>query len=199
MKTAAMAAIYQDDDRMTEIIFKASQIFYHKGFDGTSMNDIAEAMDMTKAGIYHYVESKEDLLFKIMSDAMDWMDREVVEPAKGISDPAERLTWIIRRHAREMIEGASSISIVSEELLALGPKRRQQIQERRQIYHNFVKNTVLAMKAEGKLRDVDPTVAVFSLFGMLLWLPRWYQRDGSLTTSQAIDNVISLYFGGILK
>lgn len=199
MRSAALSLNLRDDDRMVEIIHKASNIFYEKGFDGTSMNDIAEAMGLTKAGLYHHVESKEDLLFKIMNFAMDWMEREVLEPAKGISDPQERLRWMIWRHGRQMLEGGSAVAIVAEELLALSPKRRQQIIARRQGYFNQVRAAIEAMRGQGKLRQVDPTVAAFSLFGMLLWLPRWYEPEGTLSTSQALDEVIGLFFNGLLK
>lgn len=158
----------------------------------------AEAMKLTKAGLYHYVESKEDLLFKIMSFALDWLDREVVESARRISDPTERLEWIIRRHGREMLEGGNAISIVAEEVLSLGSKHRRQIQARRQIYFDFVRDSIVATRAKGKMRNIDPTIATYCLFGMLLWLPRWYQRDGSLSTTDAVDDLISLFFRGLL-
>ncbi len=184
---------------MVEIIQIASRLFYEQGFDGTSMNDIAKAMDLTKAGLYHHVESKEDLLFKIMNFGLDWIEREVIEPAKGISDPHERLRWVIWRHGREMLEGGGEVAIVAEEILALSPRRRQQIVARRQVYFDFVREAILALRSQGKLREVDPNVAAFSMFGMLLWLPRWYQREGGLTTAQALESVINLFFGGLLK
>jgi TetR/AcrR family transcriptional regulator, cholesterol catabolism regulator len=199
VKTAAVFAKYQDDDRTAEIIYKASRIFYEKGFDGTSMNDIANAMGLTKAGLYHYVESKEDLLFTIMNFALDWLEREVIEPAGGISDPYERLRWVIRRHGRSMIEGDGAVAIVAEELLALSPKHRKQIEARRQVYYELVHEAILAMQAQGKLRAIDPAAAAYSLFGVLLWLPRWYRPELRLSTAQALDNVTSLFFNGLLK
>ena len=184
---------------MVEIIYQASRMFYERGFDGTSMSDMAAAMDLTKAGLYHYVVSKEDLLFKIMNFALDWLEREVIEPARDISDPSERLRWVIRRHGRQMLEGASAVAIVAEEILALSPNHRKLIVARRKVYFSLVHDAITAMQAQGKLRAVDPTVAAYGLFGVLLWLPRWYDPAGALSSSEILDNVTSLFFHGLLR
>jgi len=199
MQFSAASPSFRHDDRLVEIIYRASRIFHEKVFDGTSMNDIADAMGLTKAGLYHHVTSKEDLLFKIMSFALDWLEREVIEPAGGISDPQERLRWVIRRHGRQMLEGASAVAVVAEEILALSPKHRKLILARRRVYFDLVHDAISALQARGQLRAIDPTVAAHGMFAILLWLPRWYQPDGPLSSVQILDQVAILFFEGLLK
>src|SRR5437764_13286898 len=94
-KTAKAAP---NDARRVEICRTAAQIFRDRGFDATSVSDIARALGMTKAGLYHYFESKEALLFEIMTYGLDRVRDEVVIPARAVRDPEERLQQIIIRH-----------------------------------------------------------------------------------------------------
>jgi len=72
--------------RASHVYRIAAEIMCQKGYEGTSMNDIAEAAGLTKAGIYHYIRGKEDLLFEIMTYAMDNLDQRVIAPAREIAD-----------------------------------------------------------------------------------------------------------------
>jgi len=186
-------------DRTTELYLTAATIFYEKGFDATSMNDLAEAFQLTKAGLYYYIKSKEDLLFAIMNFGMDCLQHRVIEPALAETDPERRLRLIIRAHARELTEGSKAIAILTDEVAALLPRHRNQILERKRAYFNLVRGTLDALAAAGQLRDVNTTVATFSLFGMLLWLPHWYRRDGRLTSDQVIEETLHVALGGLLQ
>ena len=73
------------EDRAQSVLFKAADLFYRQGYDATSMNDIAQAVELTKAGLYYYTKGKEDWLYKIMDFAMDCVERDIVEPAEEIS------------------------------------------------------------------------------------------------------------------
>ncbi|MDZ4850055.1 MAG: TetR/AcrR family transcriptional regulator [Pirellulaceae bacterium] len=188
-----------DKNREIEIYIKAAQIIYEKGYAAASMSDIAEAMQMTKAGIYYYIKSKEDLLFAIMTYAMDRLEEEVVTPARAERDPEKRLRMIIRNHGRLLTEGVQAISILSDEVSALTPRHRQKILDRKRAYFDLVRHTLDALKATGKLRAIDSTVATFGLFGMLLWLPRWYVAQGKLSSQKVVDELSKLAIAGLLK
>ncbi len=189
----------EEPDRTVTIFLTAAQIFHERGYDATSMSDLAEALEITKAGLYYYIDSKEDLLFRIMNFGLDWLEKEVIEPARALSDPEERLRWVIRRHGSELLVGSRTIPILTDEDSALAPKHRMHIQTRKRLYFDLVRDTLNDLKRQGKLRDIDTTVAAFSLFGMLLWLPRWYQPDGSLAAAETLDHLTNLFFGGLLN
>ena len=97
MKTSKKPAIASECDRTVDIYTKAAEIFHEQGFDATSMSIIAAAVDLTKAGLYYYIESKEDLLFAIMNYAMERLETEVIEPSRQVADPSERLQEHHRR------------------------------------------------------------------------------------------------------
>jgi len=197
--SAKKPAIAPECDRTIDIYTKAAEIFHAQGFDATSMSNIAAAVDLTKAGLYYYIESKEDLLNAIMSYAMERLETMVMEPSREVADPEERLKSIIERHARLLIEGNKAITILTDEIEGLKPKHRRQILDRKRVYMEFVRDTLEAIRASGKLRDINSTVATFSLFGTLLWLPRWYRQDGALNHDQVIEAITNIATGGLLK
>ena len=67
------------------------------------------------------------------------------------------------------------------------------------LYFDLIRRTLLELRAAGRLRDVDATVATFSLLGMILWLPRWFRQDGALTQEQVAEEIAKLALGGLIK
>src|ERR1043165_7507946 len=78
----------------------AAEVFHRKGYDNTSMSDVAEAAGLTKAGLYHHVTSKESLLYTVLDYGLDLTESYVMKPLEGIADPLERLKTMIDLHLR---------------------------------------------------------------------------------------------------
>ncbi len=184
--------------RRAEICRAAAQIFRDRGFDATSVSDVARALGLTKAGLYHYFESKEALLFEIMSFGLDRVRDEVVVLVRGIRDPEERLRQLIVRHARITTRGQGAVAHLGDEIRALPPASRKQLEERMRVYFDLVRNTLAELKSAGRLRQVDLTVAAFSVLGMILWLPRWFRQDGRLTQEQVANEIANIAIGGLI-
>ncbi|HEY0406283.1 MAG TPA: TetR/AcrR family transcriptional regulator [Pyrinomonadaceae bacterium] len=187
------------NERLAEIYRTAAQIILRKGYDATSVNDIANALGMTKAGLYHYINGKKELLFDIMNFGLDELDEEVVTPAQSITDTAARLRFIIASHARLVTRGQGAITILVDEMTALAPAQSRKITHRKRTYFDCLRDTLNQLRAEGKLRDVDPTAATFSLLGMINWLSRWYRQDGALTDEEAAEQIVKIAFHGLLR
>src|SRR5262245_29796746 len=185
--------------RRAEICRTAAQLFRDRGFDATSVSDVARALGLTKAGLYHYFESKEALLFEIMSYGLDRVRDEVLVPVRAVRDPEERLHQIVLRHANIATQGRGAVTHLGDEIRALPPAARRQLEERMRKYVELVRDTLAELKATGRLRDVDPTVAAFSLIGMILWLPRWFRQDGRLSQQQVARELAKLALGGLLR
>ena len=185
--------------RASQIYRVAAEIMCQKGYEATSMNDIAEAAGLTKAGIYHYIRGKEDLLFEIMNYAMDVVDERVIAPSREIAGAEERLCSILDRHTRSILEGVGALTIVLEEMTALTPAHRRVITARKRVYFEFIRSTLQALAAEGKLRKINPTTAAFSLLGMILWISRWYRRDGAIKPQDALKDYMEMATNAVLK
>lgn len=189
-------------DRQQQIFIAASKLFVERGFAGTSMSDIADAVQITKAGLYHFVSSKEDLLFTIMSYGMDRLELDVVQPARAVSDPLERLRVIVRNHAmnvgRVVTESGSPLSIVVDEPAGLSPENRKIIDARKREYFDLLRGTLQALKDEGRVREgLDTTVAAFTIIGMVMWIARWRRPEGRLSLEHVADQISSTALAGV--
>ena len=197
--TGRPAAGESDPDRRAEIYRSAARIFHRKGYHATSINDIAAAVGLTKAGLYYYIKGKQDLLFAIMSFAMDLLDEQVIEPARRQEDAETRLRAIVGCHARLITQDSSALTILVNELEGLLPDDRADIIGRQRDYVDFIADTLAALRDEGKVVDLDPTVGAFSLVGMILWISRWYRTDGRLDGDQVVATVTRMAISAVLN
>ncbi len=188
-----------DGTKLAQIYNAAARIICDKGFDAMTMNDIAQAVGMTKAGVYHYINGKKDMLFAVMSFGMDSLDRAVIEPAREISDPELRLRTIIYNHAQLITKGSNPITIVVDEMAGLSALHRRKINQRKRLYFDLIRDTLNQLQEQDKLREVDTTVAAFSVLGMLLWISRWYHPDGRLDSEATSDEILKLALGSVLR
>ncbi|MCM3870894.1 MAG: TetR/AcrR family transcriptional regulator [Pyrinomonadaceae bacterium] len=187
-----------NNERLAEVYRTAAQIILRKGYDATSISDIANALGMTKAGLYHYINGKKELLFDIMNFGLDELDAEVATPASSIADPSERLRFIIASHARLVTRGQGAITILVDEITALTPAQNRIITRRKREYFDRLRSVLNELKAEGKLQDVDTTAATFSLLGMINWLSRWLRQDGALTQEDIAEQISKIALNGLL-
>ena len=185
--------------RRAEICRTAAQIFRERGYDATSVSDIARALGITKAGLYHYFESKEALLFEITAYGLDRVRDDVIAPVRGMRDPEERLRELVVRHACIATHGRGAVAQLVDEIRALPAANRKVLEERMRLYFDLVRDTLKELRALGRLRNVDPTVATFGLIGTILWLPRWFRQNGRLTQEQVAHQIADIALGGLLK
>jgi AcrR family transcriptional regulator len=195
---AAQKNPLESDGRAAEVFRTAAKIILQKGYDATSVSDIANALGITKAGLYHYIRGKTELLFDIMNFGLDELDREVVQPATLLDDPEERLRFIIINNARIVTRGDGAVTIVVDEARALTPAQNRKITKRKRAYFELVRATIEELEQQRKLRAVDTTVAAFNVLAMINWVSRWYQPGGRLTVSQISEQIADSALYGLL-
>lgn len=186
-------------ERAGEIYLTAAQIFFTKGYNATSLNDIAAALDITKAGLYYYVESKQELLYQIIKLGLDDVKREVLDPAREIVDAEARLRFIVKNHSRLSAGGNHAVIIISHEVDALNFDQKQEVLQRRREYFEFIRNTLVQLESQGKLQNIDLTTATFTLLGMIIWLARWFSPNGKMSVENVCEDICEMALRGILQ
>jgi AcrR family transcriptional regulator len=187
-------------DSRQEILHTAARLFQQRGYDATSMNDVAAALKFSKGGLYHHFQSKDEILFEIMSHAMDITEERVLGPVRRISDPVERLRALIRLHIEVVLSPADrEITVMLHENHPLPPALRKRINLRKKEYVHFVENLIAEVQRARQAKGaVSPRAAAFALLGMINWIYQWYKPEGELQAHNLVPQFTSLIFAGIL-
>ena len=183
-----------------EISRIAARVFYEKSYEGASMQDIAEAVGLTKAGLYHHIGSKDELLFEIMNFGMDILQETVLDKAKGIADPRERLTRTIAGHIDLIVRARDQeITVILHENRALRGALRKKVNARKRQYIEFLEEAITGVqKQAGGAALISPSLAAFALLGMINWLYQWYQREGPVKQVELTEAYTNFFFRGLL-
>ena len=187
------------DGRAAEVYRTAARVILEKGYDGTSVSDIADALGITKAGLYHYISGKTELLYEIMKFGLDELDQQVMVPAQAIADAEERLRFVISTHAGLVMESDGAVTILVDEARALTPAQNRKVTKLKRGYLDFLRQTLDELSAQGKLRGVNTTVATFSIIAAINWLSRWYQAGGTLSKVEIAEQIVDIAFHGVLR
>src|ERR1700736_2005762 len=198
-------------DSRQEILRTAARLFQQRGYDATSMNDVAAALKLSKGGLYHHFQSKDEILFEIMNHAMDITQERVINPVRGIADVEERLRALIRLHIEVVLSPRDrKITVMLHENHPLPPALRKRINSRKKDYVHFLESLMAEVQMEARRaaqRETQPTppasgkvsrrAAAFALLGMINWIYQWYKPEGDLQTHNLIPQFTELIFGGI--
>jgi len=177
----------------------AAEVFHRKGYDNTSMSDVAEAAGLTKAGLYHHVSSKESLLFTVLDSGLDFTESYVMKPLESVPDPLERLKTMIDLHLRLVLEERNlEVTGLLHECKTLSPSDRARIDKRKKEYVRMTTKLISDVVKKFSIKDVNPKLAAFALLGMLNWTYQWYKPSGSSSREEIVENFQHIFLQGIL-
>jgi len=187
-------------DSRQEILRTAARLFQQRGYDATSMNDVAAALKLSKGGLYHHFQSKDEILFEIMNHAMEITQDRVLGPVRMIADPEDRLRALIRLHIEVVLSPRDrEITVMLHENHPLQPALRKRINTRKKEYVHFVEGLIAEVQRGRRAKGtVSPRAAAFALLGMINWIYQWYKPEGELQTHNLVPQFTELVFGGIL-
>jgi AcrR family transcriptional regulator len=198
-----MSAVTREttNDPRQEILRTAARLFQQQGYDGTSMNDVAAALKLSKGGLYHHFQSKDEILFNLMDHAMNITQERVINPAKLITDPEERLRTVIRLHIEVVLSVRDrEITVMLHENHPLPPPLGARINARKKDYVHFMEGLIAAVqKARGSRSGVTPRAAAFALLGMINWIYQWYRPDGKLQEHDLVRQYTDIFFAGAFQ
>ena len=185
-------------DPRQEILRTSARLFQQQGYDGTSMNDEASALKLSKGGLYHHFQSKDEILFELMNHAMTITEERVITPVKAISDPEQRLRTLIRRHIAVVLsERDREITVMLHENHPLSPTLRKRINARKKDYIHFLENVIAEVqRTRGSKGTVTARAAAFALLGMINWIYQWYRPEGSLQEESLAQQYTEIFFQG---
>jgi AcrR family transcriptional regulator len=184
--------------RRQEMIDAAANVFYEKGYDAASTQDIAEVVGILKGSLYYYVESKEDFLFEVIKEANDMAlgVLERVQAAEG--GPAEKLGALVRGHLEFYLNNRIKATVFFRELNVLSPDRRKALHEVGHMYRVFIARLITEGQKQGVVNvDLDPPVAALAMVEMLNSISRWYDPKGPASREKIIEQYLTMLLDGM--
>jgi TetR/AcrR family transcriptional regulator len=181
--------------RLESILQSAARCFNRKGYHASKMGDIARDLGVSKAALYYYVKSKEEIIFQCHSAALD-VAMEGVQMAEGLADPADVKLYAALRHFIEgMTDRLKGCVVLTEGMLS--PKLYSDLVRRRDEYERRLRRIVEEGVATQIFAPCDPKMVVLAMLGAMNWIPRWYSPDGERTPKEIGETFARYLVGGL--
>ena len=174
----------------------AVALFDERGYEATSMDELAARLGVTKSAIYHHVPSKVELLRLALDRALDALFALTEETGATTGPAIDRLEFVVRGSVRVLAARLPFVTLLLR-LRGNSEVERTALHRRRE-FDRVVTGLVRAARHEGDVRpDVDPAVISRLLFGTVNSLTEWYRPDRSLTADELADAVVAITFAGL--
>ena len=182
-----------------EILEAAAQVFRQKGFHGASMNDIAEAVSLQKASLYHHVASKQEILFELLDRALQLLLEQISSIKNQNISADKKLRLMIQEYLQILVENIDLASVLLFEHRSLDPRHHARHVPSRDKFELLWKD-VLMEGLQAKLFTCNnPALTTRALLGQLNWTITWYRPGGLLTIEEIADEYAELLLNGLRK
>ena len=174
----------------------AVRVFLERGYDGSSLDQVARAAGITKASIYYHARGKEELLLRGAGRAFDALYAVLQEPESSSGPAVDRLKHVVRRTIEITMTMTPEVALL---LRVRGNTRAEKrILERRREFDHLIAELVEAAQKEKSIRDdLDARLATRLLFGMLNSISEWFRKEGAMGAPELADAVFKLAFAGL--
>lgn len=176
-----------------QVLAVAVTLFIEKGYDATSVADLANRLGVTKSALYHHFSSKDELLGLALDDALTALEGVFDHP---VSEAGAQLERVIRGAVGVLVQKLPEVTLLLR-VRGNSPVEHAAL-ERRRAFDHRVTEVVTRAQDEGMLRpDVDAAVATRLVFGMVNSLTEWYRPGGALDADSLADAVLATALEGL--
>lgn len=180
-------------EKIARIYLAAAEIVCRKGHDATTLLEIGQAVGLTKAGLYHYFQAKNELLYGMLSYAMDLVQREVLDPLAAIPSLDDKLRALTWNYARLIMRNGQHFTRLLDQTNILPAAQARRINRRRRAFYETVRGLMAEAQRTGHIPPhINVSVAALSFFGVLTFTATWYRQAGPLTSEQLAAEITQL-------
>jgi AcrR family transcriptional regulator len=178
----------------------AAQLFAERGFAGTNLQNIADALGISRPGLYYYFSNKEEILEALIEELTIAAQRQSAEIAdREELDPAESLRLMTGAHAQWLLDHGLEFRVVDRNENDLPPRLRERHQKAKRAVLSSFTAIIERGIASGRFRPVDPQVAAFAIIGMCSWTAWWFRQDGRMQAQDVAKGLSELGVRGLLR
>ena len=180
------------------ILEAAARIFSEKGFHATSMQDIADAVDLQKASLYHHFSGKQEILVDILDRALDLINDRIEAVRLQSLSPDVKLRQAMVSYVQTIAENQNLAAVLLLELRTLDPELKSRQASRREKFESLWRDLIIEGKQQGIFKNVDPSLTGRAILGVMNWTVTWYRRDGPRSAKEIADMFADLLLDGLL-
>jgi len=185
--------------REQEILQTAADVFFRKGFHATSLEDIAKVIGIRKSSLYYYVQTKDELLFRIVQRGLQSMTDQLQVICRGEGPPSEKLRKSVENHITAYDTQYSTLGVNLREERSIASQYRKDYLAIRDTYEALFRGLISEGVATGAFRTCDPATMTRAILGMVNWLAIWYHPGGPLTASSLSSQFTEFILKGLQK
>lgn len=186
-------------DRRVALLAVAEGLFAERGFQATSIRDVAAALELQAGSLYAHIDSKDDLLWESVSAAADRFFAAVEPIVQSDLVPIEKLRRVIAAHVAVITENLAAAAVFSTEWRHLADKRKLRFAARRDDYEGMVRSLVVDCIREGLFAAVDEKFATLLILSSINWIYQWYSPDGPMTADEISRKLTDMLFNGLRR
>jgi len=179
----------RDSTREGEILTAAARIFREKGYHGTSVQDIAEAVGLLKGSLYHYIRSKEELLARLFEGSLGDTIVELEAIATRNATTTERLRDMVRVYVMSVTANLDAVGIYLREWRSLPAPELARVRARRRAMRRLFEDVITEGVKRRELSASDAKIAALAIIGMCNWTYEWYRPRGRLTPAALAEEL----------
>jgi AcrR family transcriptional regulator len=186
--------------RDQEVLDAAVKVFHRKGYADASIQDIADELGILKGSLYHYIDTKEDLLFRLM-EKVHAEYHALTSEVQAMEDlePLERLAEYVRVNAEFVSRHLPEMAVYYADFDQLSPERRRAIARSRRADEKFATGLIEELQARGQASaDLDAATLSRFMFGTVAWIHRWYRPNGRLRPPELAEMCVRYVLGGVV-
>lgn len=180
-----------------KILDAAAQIFSQKGYHATSMSDIARAVNLQKASLYHHISSKQEILVSILDEALELITRRVGNVINRSISADEKLREAMKTYLMTLTEQRDLAEVLLLEHRSLNPEYNKQHIPRRDRFEQLWRDLLNNGIQEGLFIIPDVDMTTKAILGIMNWVVTWYREDGIFSIGEISEQYTDLILNGI--
>ncbi len=181
-----------------DILDAAAQVFRQKGYHGASMADIAGAVNLQKASLYHHVASKQEILLALLDRALEMLTEHISTVMSQDLPADEKLREMMRTYLTALTDNIDLSSVLLIEHRSLEKKLHARHVPYRDKFEGLWRDVVKEGVKRGVFACDDPALIVRALMGIMNWTITWYRPGGGKSIEAIADEYADLLFKGLL-
>lgn len=196
--TESLAINGIDDSPRGRLLSAAAHLFRDKGFDRTTVRDIAAAVGIQSGSIFHHFKTKEDILYAVMEEVIQFNTDRLRQALAREASARARLRALIRAELQSIVgDTAEAMTVMVTEWRCLSEDKQRQALSLREIYEQLWLDVLAELKEQGVFRS-DPFVMRRLLTGMIGWTPNWFDHQGKLNLDDLAEIILARVVGDAL-